>query len=159
MSKAFSESSFVQDFYPIIYNRGQLSFTSVPFPKCMLPVGQKLIFIQVSHIWAYCMFKQLTWHACQGHGAIITSNSPIPFLKEVTVFARSHSLGISPVSRDCRNKYANTGLSSFASSFGTLGWNSSGPKAFVGFKPLSNLYNHSFWRHHNAIHERGQSSG
>ena len=28
------------------------------------------------------MFKQLTWHACQGHGAIITSKSPIPFLKE-----------------------------------------------------------------------------
>ena len=28
------------------------------------------------------MFKRLTWHACQGHGVIITSKSPIPFLKE-----------------------------------------------------------------------------
>ena len=30
------------------------------------------------------MFKQLTWHACQGHGVIITSKSLIPFLKEGT---------------------------------------------------------------------------
>ena len=44
------------------------------------------------------MFKQLTWHACQGQGAIIKSKSPIPFLKEGQMFARSHSLGISPVS-------------------------------------------------------------
>ena len=64
----------------------------MPFPKCMLPVGQELIFIQVSHdILAYHMFKQLTWHACQRHGAIITSKSPIPFLKEGTnVFKRFH---------------------------------------------------------------------
>ena len=43
----------------MIYNSGQLSFTTVPFSKCTLPVGQELIFIQVSHdIWAYYMFKQ-----------------------------------------------------------------------------------------------------
>ena len=27
------------------------------------------------------MFKQLSWYACQGRGAKITSKSPIPFLK------------------------------------------------------------------------------
>ena len=60
-NKRVNLSSFVQDFYPIIYYSGQLSFTTVPFPKCMLPVGQELIFIQVSHdICAYYMFKQLT---------------------------------------------------------------------------------------------------
>ena len=55
------------------------------------------------------------------------------------MFARSHSQGISSVSRDCWNKCANIGPSSFASSFRTLGLSSSGPKAFEGFKPLSNL--------------------
>ena len=38
------------------------------------------------------MYKQLTWLACQGHGAIITSNSPIPLLR-VQIFARSPFLG------------------------------------------------------------------
>ena len=52
------------------------------------------------------------------------------------MFTRSHSLGISPVSRDCWNKCANTGPSSFVSSFRTLG---SGLNAFKGFKHLSNL--------------------
>ena len=56
------------------------------------------------------------------------------------MFVRSHSLGISPVSRDCWNKCADTWPSSFASSFRTLGWSSSGPKAFEGFKPVSNLH-------------------
>ena len=60
------------------------------------------------------------------------------FLKRGQMFARSHSLGISPVSRDCWSKYANTGPSSYASSFRTLGWSSSCPTAFEGFKPLSN---------------------
>ena len=55
------------------------------------------------------------------------------------MFARSHSLEILPVSRDCWNKCVNTWPSSFASSFRTLGWSSSGPKAFEGFKPLCNL--------------------
>ena len=93
-----------------------------------------VIFIQVSHdIWAYCMFKQLTWHTCEGHRVIITCKSPIPisFLKRGQMFARSHSFGVG-------KKCANTGPSSFASSFRTLGWSSLGPKAFEGFKPLSN---------------------
>ena len=84
-NKCVNLSSFVQDFYQIIYNSGQLSFATVSFPNCMLSVEQKLIFIHLSHdIWAYYMFKQLAWRACQGHGAIITSKSNIPFLKEGT---------------------------------------------------------------------------
>ena len=47
-NKFVNLSSFVQDFYPIIYNSGQYSFTTVPFPNYMLPVGQELIFILVS---------------------------------------------------------------------------------------------------------------
>ena len=96
-----------------------------------------MIFIQVSHdIWACYIFKQLTWHACQGHGTIITSKSPIPWGQ---MFARSRSLGISPVSRDCWNKCANIGPSSSASSFRTLWRSSSGPEVFKRYKPLSNL--------------------
>ena len=53
-----SDSSFVYGFMSLdygfgtmtatTYNSGQLRFTTMPFPKCMLPVGQELIFIQVS---------------------------------------------------------------------------------------------------------------
>ena len=47
-------SSVVQDFSPIIYYRSQLSFTTVSFPECMLPIWQELIFIKMSHdIWTY----------------------------------------------------------------------------------------------------------
>ena len=76
VSKVFSKSrinvfigpSLFKIFYPISNNRGQLSFTTVPFPKWMLPVGQSSMFIQVSHnIWASSIFKQLTWHACRRH--------------------------------------------------------------------------------------------
>ena len=86
-NKRISLSSFVQDFYPIIYNSGQLSFTTAPFPK----VWQNLVSIQVSHdIWTYYMFKQLTWHACQEHRVIITRKSSIPlFIKREQMFARS----------------------------------------------------------------------
>ena len=144
-NKCVNLSSFVQDFYPIVYNSGQLNFTTVPFPKCVLPVGQELMFIQVSHdIWAYYMFKHLTWHACQGHGAIITSKSLIPFLKEGTNVCKKPFLGdFIHMKRLLEQICKNTGPSSFASSFRTLGWSSSGPKAFEGFKPLSNLITHS----------------
>ena len=47
--------------------------------------------------------------------------------------------GISPVSIDCWKRWANTGPNSVASSFRTLGWSSSGPKALKGFKPLRTL--------------------
>ena len=51
-------SSIVQDFSPIIYFRSQLSFTTVSFPECMLPILQQFIFIKMSHdIWAYYMFQ------------------------------------------------------------------------------------------------------
>ena len=51
-------SSVVQDFSPIIYYRSQLSFTTVSFPECMLPVWQEFIFIKMSHdIWTYYVFE------------------------------------------------------------------------------------------------------
>ena len=62
-----------------------------------------------------------------------------PFLKSGHIFARDHSLGISSVSIDCWNRWTNTGPNSEASSFRTLGWSSSGPKALDGFRPLRSL--------------------
>ena len=51
-------SSVVQDFSPIIYYRSQLSFTTVSFPECMLPIWQEFIFIKMSHdIWTYYVFE------------------------------------------------------------------------------------------------------
>ena len=38
-----------KDFCPIIYHRSQLSFTCMPFPKCVLPVRQEFIFIKMDH--------------------------------------------------------------------------------------------------------------
>ena len=55
------------------------------------------------------------------------------------IFAKDHSFGISPVSIECWKRWANTGPKSVASSFRTLGWSSSGPKALEGFKPLRSL--------------------
>ena len=52
------------------------------------------------------------------------------------IFARDHSLGISPVSIDCWNRWANTGPYLEACFFRTLGWSSSGPKAVDGFRPF-----------------------
>ena len=43
------------------------------------------------------------------------------------------------MSVDCWNRWANAGPNSKASSFRTLGWSSSGPKALDGFKPLRSL--------------------
>ena len=62
----------------------------------------------------------------------------------VTILILIHSLGISPVSRDCWKRWAKTGPNSVASSFRTLGWSSSGPKALEGFKPLRSLVTPSF---------------
>ena len=51
-------SSIVQDFSPIIYYRSQLSFTTMSFPECMLPIWQEFIFIKMSHdIWTYYVFE------------------------------------------------------------------------------------------------------
>ena len=55
------------------------------------------------------------------------------------MFARDHSLGISPLSIDCWKRWANIGPNSVANSFKTLGWSSSGLKAFEGFRPFSNF--------------------
>ena len=51
-------SSVVQDSSPIIYYRSQLSFTTMSFSECMLPVWQEFIFIKMSHdIWTYYVFE------------------------------------------------------------------------------------------------------
>ena len=51
-------SSIVQEFSPIIYYRSQLSFTTMPFSECMLPIWQKIIFNKMSHdIWTYHVFE------------------------------------------------------------------------------------------------------
>ena len=60
------------------------------------------------------------------------------------LFARDHSLGISPVSRDFWKRWTTTGPNSVASSFRTLGQSSSDPKALKGFKPLRSLVTPSF---------------
>ena len=50
-------SSIVQDFSPIIYYCSQLSFTTMSFPECMLPIWQQFIFIKMSHdIWTYYVY-------------------------------------------------------------------------------------------------------
>ena len=41
--KCVNLSSVVQDFSPIIYYRSQLSFTTMSFPECMLPIWQVII--------------------------------------------------------------------------------------------------------------------
>ena len=51
-------SSIFQDFSPIIYYSSQLSFTTMSFPECMLPIWQEFIFIKMSHdIWTYYVFE------------------------------------------------------------------------------------------------------
>ena len=51
-------SSIVQDFSPIIYYHRQLSFTTMSFPECMLPIWQEFISIKLSHdIWTYYVFQ------------------------------------------------------------------------------------------------------
>ena len=51
-------SSTVQEFSSIIYYRSQLSFTTMSFPECMLPIWQEFIFIKMSHdIWTYYVFE------------------------------------------------------------------------------------------------------
>ena len=56
---------------------------------------------------------------------------PVTLLEEGADICKRPFLwdGISPVSIDCWKRWANTGPSSVASSFRTLGWSSSGPKA------------------------------
>ena len=69
------------------------------------------------------MFKKLTRNACQGNRVVIAGKRPVasPFLNRGQIFATDHSLGISSVSIDCWNRWANTWPNSIASSFRTLG--------------------------------------
>ena len=51
-------SSVVHDFSPIICYCSQLSFTTVSFPECMLPIWQEFIFNKMSYdIWTYHVFE------------------------------------------------------------------------------------------------------
>ena len=112
----------------------------MPLSECMLSIWKKFMFVQMRHdIRAYYVFKQLARYTSQGDRTVIVSQRPISFLISGHIFARDHSLGISPMSIDCWNRWANTGSNSVASSFRTLGWSSSGPKALDGFKPLRGL--------------------
>ena len=77
-------------------------------------------------------------HKSRKPGDHCTQNLSL-FLKRGQIFARDHSFGISPVSIDCWKIWANTGPNSVASSFRTVGWSSSGPKALEGFKPLRRI--------------------
>ena len=58
---------------------------------------------------------------------------------EKNVWMARSRMNTAPVSIDCWKRWANTGPNSVASSFRTLGWSSSGPKASEGFKPLRSL--------------------
>ena len=134
-------SSVVQDFSPIIYYRSQLSFTTVSFPECMLPVWQEFIFIKISHdIWTYYVFEYLARYTNQGNWVIIARKWPVTLLeKGADICKRPFLWDFTLVSTDCWKTWANTGPNSVASSFRTLGWSSSGPKALEGFKPLRSL--------------------
>ena len=90
------------------------------------------------------MFYKFARNTSQRNWAVITSKDLSPFLKSGQILASDHSLGISPVLIDCWKRCANTGPNSFANSFRTLGWSSSGPKALDGFRPLRSFVTPSF---------------
>ena len=134
-------SSIVQSFSPIIYYSSQLSFTTVPFSECMLSVWEKYIFIQMSHdIWVHYVFEKLAKYTSQRNGTVTCESSVIPFIEKTYICKKKqHSLGILPVSRDCLKRWAKTGSYSVVSSFRTLWWSSSGPKALEGFKSFKKV--------------------
>ena len=65
-------------------------------------------------------------------GQYLQAKALSPFLKSGHKVARDHSLRMSPVPIDCWNWLANIGPNSEASSFRTLGLNSSGLKPWMG---------------------------
>ena len=76
-------SSIVQDFNPIVYYHSQLSFTTMSFPECMLPIWQEFVFIKMSHnIWTYYVFEQLARYTSQGNRAIIARKWPVTLLEK-----------------------------------------------------------------------------
>ena len=77
-------------------------------------------------------------------GRLLQARDLSPFLKSGQILASDHSLGISPVLIDFWKRCANTGPNSFANSFRTLGWSSSRPKAYEGFRPLRSSVTPSF---------------
>ena len=129
-------SSVVQDFSLIIYYRSQLSFTTMSFPECMLPIWQEFIFIKMSHDIVRVTCKV---HKSRKPGDNCTQVTCHSSWKGGQIFARDHSFGILPVTIDCWKRWANVGPNYVASSFRTLGWSASGPKALERFKPLRSL--------------------
>ena len=76
----------------------------------------------------------------RGNRTIVASKGPISLFEQGDkCLQETIPLGISPLSIDCRKRWVNTGPNSVANSFKTLGWSSSGPKAFEGFRPFSNF--------------------
>ena len=133
-------SSIVQDFSPVIYCCSQLSFTTMSFPECMLPIWQEFIFIKMSHdIWTYYVLEQLARYTSQGNRAIIARKWPVTLLEEGADICKRPFLWDFTSVNWLLKKIANTEPNSVASSFRTLGWSSSGPKALEGFKPLRSL--------------------
>ena len=66
------------------------------------------------------------------------------FLKSGHKLGSDQFLAISPVLIDCWKRCVYTGPYSFANSFRTPGWSSSGPKAIEGFRPLRSFVTPSF---------------
>ena len=100
------------------------------------------VYIQQDELWylnILCVRVTCKVHKPRKPGDNCTQVTCHSSWKERQIFARDHSFGISSVSIDCWKGWANTGPNSVASSFRSLGWSSSGPKALEGFKPLRNL--------------------
>lgn len=91
------KSQFVrttEELKPIIYYSGQLSFETMPFPKCLLPVRQRFIFIKMNHaIGAHYVLQQLARYVTQRYRPINACTNSV--IKEHTS-ERDHSSGISP---------------------------------------------------------------
>ena len=95
--KCVNLSAVIQDFSPIVYNSDQLSFTAVPLSECML----SMLVQMCQDIRAYYVFKQLARvHKLGRPDGNCKPKTYLLFLKSGHIFARNHSLGISPVSID-----------------------------------------------------------
>ena len=129
-------SSIVQDFSPIIYYSSQVSFTTMPFSKCMLSIWEKFIFIRI----------RVT---CKVHKSVRRDDNYIrepchPFYRGDIYLQETILWGFHPCLETFGRDGKKNGPNSVASSFRTLGWSSSGPIAFEGFKPLRSLVTPSF---------------
>ena len=102
--------------------------------------------ISEEHTWhssVHLIWTITSWSSIKKYkiSPVMCVNPIVVLLSRISKRQRNSmvSLGISPVPIDCWKRWANTGPNSVASSFRTLGWSSSGPKALEGFKPLRSL--------------------